>query len=84
MATNLPILTVTDAQATRILEAYKAKYGTATTAETVRAYKQWLAGEVRGVVMIHEASKIDETNNVTKRDTLATLHASLPDPDTIA
>lgn len=83
MATNLPILTVQDAQATRILDAYKALYGTTTTAETVRAYKRWLAGEVRAVVMAHEASKIDETNNAAKRDALVLVEAGLPDPDTI-
>ncbi len=83
MATNLPILSVADAQATRILDAFKAQYGTTTTAETVRAYKRWLAGEVRAVVMAHEAMKIDATNNAAKRDALVLLEASLPDPDAV-
>lgn len=83
MATNLPILSVTDEQAVRILDAYKAKYGTTTTAETARAYKRWLAGEVRAVVMAHEAQQIDETNNAAKRNALVNLQATLPDPDAI-
>lgn len=83
MATNLPILTVQDAQATRILEAFKAHYGTTTTAGTVKAYKQWLATSVRAVVMAHEAQKIDEANNAAKRDALVLVEASLPDPAAI-
>jgi hypothetical protein len=83
MATNLPTLTVQDAQATRILDAYKAKYGTATTADTARAFRKWLAGEVRAVVIAHEASVIDEANNASKRTALATLRAELPDPDAV-
>jgi len=83
MATNLPTLSVPDAQAARILDAYKAKYGTATTAETARAFRRWLAGEVRAVVLAHEASVIDEANNANKRTALAALHAQLPDPEAV-
>lgn len=84
MATNLPTLSVPDPQAARILDAYKAKFDTTTQAETVRAYRQWLAGEVKAVVIAHEAQKIDEVNNTAKRDALAALDLELPDPAAIA
>ncbi len=83
MATNLPTLSLPDLQAARVLDAYKAKYGTTTNAETARAFKKWLAGEVRAVVMAHEAQKIDEANNASKRNALAALEVELPDPDAV-
>lgn len=82
MAT-LPTITVTDSQVTQILAAYKAKFGTSTQAETILAFKKWLAGEVRTTVMAHEAQKIDEVNNTAKRDSLTTIEATLPNPDTV-
>lgn len=82
MAT-LPTLTVTDAQATRILDAYKARFGTATQAETVTAFRRWLAAEVRSVVVANEARKIDETNNTSKRAAITALESELPDPATV-
>lgn len=84
MAINLPTLSLPDLQANRVLDAYKAKYGTTTQAETVKAFKKWLAGEVRAVVIAHEAQKIDEANNANKRNALAAMEADLPDPDAIA
>lgn len=84
MATALPTITVTDAQAARILEAYKAKFGTTTTAETVAAYKRELALHVRDVVLAHEESEIDKTNRLAKRDQLRTLSGELPDPNTVS
>lgn len=83
MATNLPTLSLPDLQAARVLEAYKAKYGTATQAETVRAFRKWLAGEVRAVVIAYEAQKIDEANNASKRSALAAMEADLPDPEAV-
>lgn len=83
MATNLPTLSLPDAQATRVLDAYKAKYGTTTTAETARAFKKWLATEVRAVVMAYESQKIDEANNANKRTSLAAIEADLPDPEAV-
>lgn len=47
---TLPTLTVTDAQATRIQNAFPG----ATTAEKVEAYKAWLRQAVRGVVKAQE------------------------------
>lgn len=81
MAT-LPTITITDEQQVRILDAFKAKFGTATAAETARAYRKWLTGEVRAVVEAYEGQQIDEANNASKRTALATLRATLPDPDT--
>lgn len=83
MATNLPTLSLPDLQAGRVLEAYKAKFGTTTQAETVKAFKQWLAGEVRAVMYAFEAQKIDEANNASKRDKLALIEADLPDPSAV-
>lgn len=83
MATNLPTLSLPDLQAARVLDAFKARFGTTTTAETVRAYRRWLAAEVRAVVLAHEAVLIDEGNNARKRDALAALAADLPDPDAV-
>jgi hypothetical protein len=83
MAITLPTLTVPDAQGTRILDAYKAKFGTTTNAETATAFKKWLAGEVRAVVVAHEAQQIDETNNANKRTALAAVEAALPDPNSV-
>lgn len=83
MAVTLPTLSVPDFQGARILDAYAAKYGTTTNAETARAFKRWLAGEVRAVVVAHEAQQIDEANNSAKRTQLASLEASLPDPDQV-
>lgn len=78
MATALPTITVTDAQAARILEAFKAKYGTTTTAETVLAYKRELAEHVRAVVLEHEELQIDRANLMTKRQQMQVVEAALP------
>lgn len=83
MAISLPTLSLPDLQATRVLDAYKARFGTTTQAETVKAFKKWLAGEVRAVVVAHEGQKIDETNNANKRVQLAALEADLPDPEAV-
>lgn len=83
MATNLPTLSVPDAQATRILDAFKAQFGTTTTAETARAYKKWLAAQVRVIVLAYEGQRIDETNNASKRSALALIEADLPDPEAV-
>jgi len=79
----LPTITVSDVQQARILDAYKARFETTTTAETVAAFKRWLTGEVRAVVMANEAQAIDEANNAAKRSALANIQLTLPDPDTI-
>lgn len=83
MAITLPTLTLPDIQGQRILDAYKARFGTTTNAETAVAFKRWLASEIRTVVLAHEAQKIDEANNTSKRNTLKTIEDSLPDPATV-
>lgn len=83
MAINLPTLSLPDIQANRVLEAFKSHFGTATTAETAKAYRKWLAAQVRTIVIQYEGQKIDEANNVTKRNALASLEVDLPDPETI-
>lgn len=83
MAVNLPTLSLPDIQGNRVLEAFKAKFGTTTTAETARAFKKWLAGEVRAVVLAHESQRLDEVNNANKRTQLAAYEADLPNPDDV-
>lgn len=83
MPITLPTLTLPDIQANRILDAYKARFGTTTNAETALAFKRWLADEIRTVVLAHEATKIDEANNISKRDALKAIENSLPDPKTL-
>ena len=83
MATNLPTLTLPDAQATRVLDAFKAQVSTTTTAETARADKRWLADQVRAVVLAYEAGKLDEANTASKRAALAALETELPKADDI-
>lgn len=78
MAVTLPTITVTDAQGQRILDAYKARYGTTTQAETVAAYKRELVKHVRAVVLAHEEAQIDRTNSVAKKQALADIDAALP------
>lgn len=64
---DLPTLTVTTAQATRIL----ATFGDAA------AYRAWLKDQIIEKVLASEATRLDETNNATKRDALKTLRDSL-------
>lgn len=75
---TLPTLTVTDDQATRILAAYKAKFGTTTDAETVKAYKAWLQDQVVEAVLAfeHERAKADAEAQIAAD--LDTLRATLP------
>lgn len=56
---DLPTITVTAEQQTRILEAYKDMFGTTTNAETVAAYKKMIAQMVRSQVLSYEQSKIN-------------------------
>ena len=80
---SLPTITVTDTQQTRILEAYKALYGTTTTADTIAAYKRWLATTVRDVVLAYEGQKIDVSNFAARASAMNALIAALPDPDSV-
>lgn len=80
---DLPTITVTSAQAQRILDAYQARFGTTTVAETESAYRRELAQHVRDVVITHESRVIDEENNAAKRDALEAVAAELPDPDSV-
>lgn len=79
---TLPTITVTDAQSTRILDAYKALYGTTTTAETVAAYKKELTQHVVDVVLAHERQVIQERDQINREGSLAAIRAELPDPNT--
>ncbi len=83
MAVNLPTLSLPDIQGNRVLDAFKAKFGTVTTADTAKAYKKWLAAQVRDIVAQFEAQRLDEVNNATKRTQLAAYMADLPNPDDV-
>lgn len=68
---DLPTLTVTTEQQTRILNAFKAKYGTSTAAETIAAYKAQLANMIKKVVLDYEKEAID-SSAYTQKSSLAT------------
>lgn len=55
---DMPTITVTAAQQTQILEAYKDLFGTSTQAETVAAYKQMIADMVKATVKDYQRRKI--------------------------
>lgn len=67
---DLPTLTVTQAQADRIL----ATFGTAA------AYRDWLRARVIDAVMAFESRKLDETANNDKATKLKAIRDALP-PD---
>lgn len=83
MAVNLPTLSLPDIQGNRVLDAFKAKFGTTTQAETAKVFKKWLAEEVRSVVLAYESQRLDEVNNATKRNQLEIYKADLPNPDDV-
>jgi uncharacterized lipoprotein NlpE involved in copper resistance len=74
---DLPTVTVSAAKATRILDAYKAKFGTTTQEETAAAYRTWLMEAVKDVVLRHESQVLDEAANRAKQDALEALDAEL-------
>lgn len=81
---TLPTITVTDPQSTRILDAYKALYGTTTTAETVAAYKKELTQHVVDVVLSHERQVRAEQDRIARDAAVESIRAELPDPNTVA
>lgn len=81
---TLPTVTVTDAQATRILDAYKAKYGTTTQAETVAAYKKELMEHVIQVVLQHEDEVLAHQQVLARQQQIEDLRVTLPDPNTVS
>lgn len=79
---DLPTVTVSAAQATRILAAFKARAGVSTQAEAVTAYQAWLTDQVRDVVLTHEGRQLDEAHNTSKRESLEAIRKALPDTPT--
>jgi len=65
---NLPTLTVTQAQADRML----ATYGDVDT------YKEWLRVQIIDFVLRAEARTLDEQHNTAKGTALANLAAEMP------
>jgi hypothetical protein len=67
---DLPTITVTAAQATRMLAAFGS----------VANYKEWLRGRVVEEVQRFETRQIDEQAHVDKRTRLAEIEGALPKP----
>jgi hypothetical protein len=65
---DLPTITVTGAQATRILAAF----------ESVPNYKEELRQWVVDRVQQYELRQLDEENNVKKRDRATQIQSALP------
>lgn len=76
---QLPSPTVTDAQATRILAAYKAKYGTTTTAETATAFKREVVEMARQTVLGYEARKMMADQDADRQAAMKVVASELPD-----
>lgn len=68
---NLPTVTVTDAQATRIL----AVYGDAAT------YKAWLIEQIRAHVLTVEMNALESAHAQARLDKQAQVDAELPVPE---
>ncbi len=68
---DLPTLTVTAPQATRLLQSFGDAAG----------YKKWLKAAVRDEVMRRSARSLDEAHNAAKAAALADLDAALPPAD---
>ena len=68
---DLPTLTVTGPQATRLLQSFGDAAG----------YKKWLKQALLDEVQRREARALDEAHNEAKRDALAALEAALPESD---
>jgi hypothetical protein len=76
---DLPTLTVTDAQANRILLAFGGQVDEAGAALTpVQAYRRWLRESVRNHVLLVEGQKLDQQHNEAKRTALERLRGELP------
>ena len=80
---DLPTLTVSQAQMDVIFEAYKAMYGTTTSAETVTAYKRALAETIIEAVRSYQESLIKKqaTDAITAKN--AEVKAFFPNPSSI-
>lgn len=78
---QLPSPTVTDEQAATILEAYKSKYGTTTTAETATAFKREVLEMVKRTVLDYEAQKMLNQQNEARSIALKNLEIKLPKPE---
>jgi hypothetical protein len=75
---DLPALTVTAAQATRILDTFTGQTDDqGQTLTPASAYRRWLKERLREKVLAAEARALDEAHNVSKRQALDTLAGSL-------
>ena len=70
---DMPTVTVTDAQLTRLLAAFPGANG----AQKADAYRAFVKRNLREYVLLSEARTLDEQANVTKRDALAAIEAEL-------
>lgn len=74
----MPTIEVTKLQADRILAAFKAKYGTTTTAETVEAYKAELTKFIVSTVMNYEADIMVQQEIAERNVKLDAVLSQLP------
>ena len=68
---ELPTLTVTAPQATRLLAVFDDAAG----------YRRWLKASLLDEVERREARALDDAHNTSKAAALAALRAALPEPD---
>lgn len=80
---DLPTVTVTQAQADRILAAFQAKYGTTTIAETATAYRKDLVRYLIRTVQQFEEGAIHEQFAADVEALRSDLESVMPDPDTV-
>lgn len=74
---DMPTISMTAAQQDRVLAAFKDYFGTATTAETVAAYKKMLTDLVKSQVISYETKKLYEDMETKRQACEAEVAASL-------
>lgn len=77
---TLPTITLTDAQANCILAAFKAKFGTTTTEDTLAAYREWLQEQVASTVLAFEEERLRNEYQSSLEQELSALRGDLPFP----
>lgn len=77
---DLPTVTVTTEQQTRILAALKQKFGTNTNAETVLEYRRWLIRRLREIVFEAESEGIAQQASSQMANLDQDINGSLTDP----
>lgn len=74
---DLPTITITDEQLTVVLAAFQDKYGTITTQDTVKAFKQEMANFVVNTVLEYKRKKIMEAATADAEAQVADLRSKI-------